>query len=301
MSTTPPSDPSQDRPEFPADAQPTEAYPTDAQPTQAYPSADVPPAAASSAPPAPVAPGAQPGYPQQTYAPQPTGPDTRSTRIAWTALGLAGAGLLAVLLAFLPIVWFGLVAVVLGGLLLLGAFVFSIVGLAGKKNGGKGISIAALIVSVVGGVISVFALAFALVLIGLSAADQSDSAPAPAPTSAAPSAEASGEPSENPTDEATDEAEVPAGGEAAFLADVRPKVSEIMAQVDPSATPEYVEQIFPDESLVAAGQALLLVGEDGIDQLVEQTQSQTGGDAIPAEQMRALFLAIYESAAAHLQ
>lgn len=107
MSTTPPNTPPESGPDVPADAQPTAAYPAgygqpaDAQPTEAY-------AAAYGQPAAPPA-----------YAPAPTGPDTRSKRVAWTALALAIAGTVAALAGFVPILWVGFALALLAGLLLL--------------------------------------------------------------------------------------------------------------------------------------------------------------------------------------
>ena len=143
MSTTPPIDPT-DRP-TPADDQPTEAYPpADQQPTEAYPPA--PQAPYAQAPRAPHGQAPQAPYGQAPgYAPAPAGPDTRSKGIAWTALSLAIVGIVLSLIGLIPVAWVGLIAVIIGGLVLLAAFVFAIVGLAGKRNGGKPLSITALV------------------------------------------------------------------------------------------------------------------------------------------------------------
>lgn len=286
MSTTPPNTPPESGPDVPADAQPTAAYPAgygqpaDAQPTEAY-------AAAYGQPAAPPA-----------YAPAPTGPDTRSKRVAWTALALAIAGTVAALAGFVPILWVGFALALLAGLLLLAAFVFSLVGLIGKKNGGKGISITALVLSVVGGIVGSFALFFSLVLIGL-AASGSSATPAPG-VSSTPSAAATDDgaivqPSEAPTAATPD-----AAGEAAFLADVRPKVNEIMASVDPSITPEFVQSVFPDDQLVLMGQKLLVAGDSGIDAIVDATIAQSG-DVVPADTLRQLYRSVLDSAKTYLQ
>lgn len=301
MSTTPPNEPTNEQPTEaypPADQQPTEAY---AAPAGGYGAAYEAPSAPAYPPADPAQPGypaAQSGYPQQ-YAPAPSGPDTRSKTIAWTALGLAGVGFLATLLGFIPVVWVGLVAVIIGGLLLLAGFIFAIVGLAGKRNGGKGLSIAALIVSIVGAAIGTFALLWALVLVGLSVSGNStEELLTPDPM---PSVEVTDNATDEGTDEGTTEGETVAG-EAAFIADVRPKVTAILQEIDPSATPELVEVAFPDETLVLLGQALLITGEPGIDAMVEQTIAGAGGaDVVAAEQLRRLYLEILASAQAHLQ
>lgn len=277
---------------------PTEPTPEDAHPTEVYPPAPPAPDYAAQAPyAAPAAPAyAQSGAPQP-YAGAPVAPDTRPKRIAWTALTLAIAGIVLSLFGFVPILWVGFALALVGGLLLLAAFVFSIVGLAGKRNGGKPISIIALVLSVIGGFVGVFALVVSLVFIGLSAtagsssSGSTDSEPAPAPSSSV---------SEGGTDEGSTDAGATTADEAAFLADVRPQVTEIMQQVDPAMTPEVVETAFPDENLILIGQALLATGEAGIDSFVDQTLASTG-DVVSADQLRALYQAIYESAQAHLQ
>lgn len=294
MSTTPPIDPA-DRP-TPADDQPTEAYPpADQQPTEAYPPA--PPAPQAPHGQAPQAPyGQAPGY-----APAPAGPDTRSKGVAWTALSLAIVGIVLSLVGLIPVAWVGLIAVIIGGLVLLAAFVFAIVGLAGKRNGGKPLSITALVLSVVGATIGAFALIWAIVVTGLTAAgtslDSSSTGVVPAPT---PTAEISGGAEDGATDDgATDDAAT--ADEAAFLAEVRPKVNDIMAQIDPSATPEVVAQALPDETLVMIGQALLVSGEAGIDQIVDQTFTGSGASDEDIEKLRSLYQEILASAQAHLQ
>lgn len=294
MSTTPPIDPT-DRP-TPADDQPTQAYPpADQQPTEAYPPA--PPAPQAPYGQAPQAPYGQP----PGYAPAPADPDTRSKGIAWTALSLAIVGIVLSLIGFIPVAWVGLIAVIIGGLVLLAAFVFAIVGLAGKRNGGKPLSITALVLSVVGATIGAFALIWAIVVTGLTAAgtslDSGSTGVVPAPT---PTAEISGGAEDGAEgDGATDDAAT--ADEAAFLAEVRPKVNDVMAQIDPTATPEVVAQALPDETLVMIGQALLVSGEAGIDQIVDQTFTGSGASDEDIEKLRSLYQEILASAQAHLQ
>ncbi|WP_299090632.1 hypothetical protein [uncultured Microbacterium sp.] len=232
------------------------------------------------------------------YGATPTAPDARTKGIAWTALALAIAGIIAALVGLIPILWVGFGFALLACLLLLAAFVFSLIGLIGKRNGGKGISVTALILSIVGGVIASFALVISLVLFGPAASGNS-SAPAPE-ASAAPSAEPSDDSAVvSPTDEATPAAP-DADATAAFLADVRPKVNDLMASVDPTITPEIVESVFPDDQLVLMGQTLLIAGEGGIDAIVDATVAQSG-DVVPADILRQLYQSVLESAQNHLQ
>lgn len=238
-------------------------------------------------------------YPPPAYASGPTAPDTRTKHIAWTALALAIAGVVAALVGFVPILWVGFGFALLAALLLLAAFVFSLIGLIGKRNGGKGISVTALILSVVGSVIGSFALIFSLVVFGLAASGTSSSESAPE-VSAAPSAAPSDDGAiVQPSDEATPAAP-DADAEAAFLADVRPKVNELMASVDATITPDIVQSVFPDDQLVLMGQTLLIAGEGGIDAIVDATVAQSG-DVVPADVLRQLYESVLESAQTYLQ
>ncbi|MEI5604265.1 hypothetical protein, partial [Streptomyces brasiliscabiei] len=58
------------------------------------------------------------------------------------------------------------------------------------------------------------------------------------------------------------------GDEEAFIAQVRPSMNEIMAEIDPTLTPDVIEESLPDETLVAIGQTLLATGDEGIDAYV---------------------------------
>lgn len=308
MSTTPPIDPT-DRP-TPADDQPTEAYPSaapaDDQPTEAYPPAPPAPQApygqAPTQAPYGQAPAQAPYGQAQGYAPAPAGPDTRSKGIAWTALSLAIVGIVLSLIGLIPVAWVGLIAVIIGGLVLLAAFVFAIVGLAGKRNGGKPLSITALVLSVIGGTIGAFALIWAIVVTGLAASgtslDSESTGVEPAP---APTAEISGGAEDGATDDGAADDGAATADEAAFIAEVRPKVNDIMAQIDPTATPDVVAQALPDETLVMIGQALLVSGEAGIDQIVDQTFTGSGASDEDIEKLRSLYQEILASAQAHLQ
>ena len=314
-----------------ADAQPTQAYPAaDAQPTQAYPAAtggygdayvaptapplppmppNVPPQAPYGQAPHGQAPYGQASYGQQPYGapaqapygqsgydPQPTAPDTRSKAIAWTALSLAAVGTVLSLIGLVPVPWVGLVTVIIGGLLLLAGFIFSIVGLAGRRYGGKALSVTALVLSIVGATIGSFALIWSLITLGLSAAGSSidDMIATPSPV---PSAEISQ--GGTPSPEADDAA--PSAAQQAFIADVRPKVNDIFAEVDPTATADVVEQVLPDSTLITIGQTLLVTGDSGVEDLVQQTITSIGGDASAADLLRTLYREILASAKTYLQ
>ena len=129
---------------------PPAGYPT--APTTPY---GAPPAAPvyGAAPGAPgygVAPGA-PGYPPAGYGVPPAPPKAPDTRPK-TIVG--------VVMAFIPFVnW-------IAGLVLLAAFIIALIALISKKQGGTGMSITALILSVVGGIISVVMIALSFLWIG---------------------------------------------------------------------------------------------------------------------------------------
>lgn len=118
---------------------------------------------AAPAPGSPVTPryGGTPGYPGSLgwsanqagagFRP-PGGPDGRPKTLAIIALILAAAG---VLLAFVPSVSGSFGAGWLSFLLLFAAFVLSIVALASRSQGGKGIGVGALTTSLLGGILTV--------------------------------------------------------------------------------------------------------------------------------------------------
>lgn len=170
-----PTPPSAPEPESPAAVPPTpDATPAAVAPTDGQP---VPPPAAPPAPPAGMPPVYAPGAPQPTAAPAtapayapPAGyaavpqADTRPKTLAVIALALAAVGLV---LAFIPFVtWFS-------GILLLAGFVVGLVALIGKKHGGKGFSIAAVIVSVVGWIVSIVMSIASFGILGQSALEES--------------------------------------------------------------------------------------------------------------------------------
>lgn len=296
------------------DAQPTEAYPTDAHPTEAYPPAPPAPPAAdataaygvapaahqATAPEAPYgqAPYGQAPYGQAPYGQAPYGspaqsdPDTRPKTLAWISLALAVVGTLVACIGFVPLGWAGIVAVIIGGVLLLAGFVLSIVALASRKQGGKPIGITALIVSVLGGI--VWSIAFFVALaVGIlsSAVSDAESAPAPqvseAPLEGEDGTDAEGEVSGDYDEEA-------------FLAEARPAITELFTGIDPSITEDFVTEMFPDEALVTVGQAFLMVGEDGRDQMLESLIA--GSEGVFDEETAGRFADIMiDAAEKHLQ
>ncbi len=118
-----------------------------------------------------------------------------------------------------------------------------------------------------------------------------------APTPTATSASATPTPTTTPTPTATPTPD--AAAEAAFLADVRPKINDIMAQTDPPITPDIVATALPDEQLLMIGKNLLVTGDAGIDAIVDATVTQIG-DVVPVDILRQLFSAVLESASTHL-
>lgn len=120
--------------------------------------ADTTPPPPSDAPPPPP-PGYVPqsnGAPAQTPAPA-SAPDTRPKTLAIIALVLAAVGFV---MAFIPFVnW-------VAGLVLLAAFILSLIALIGAKHGGKGLSITALVISVVGWIVALVMIAVSFLWIG---------------------------------------------------------------------------------------------------------------------------------------
>ncbi|WP_226533611.1 FxLYD domain-containing protein [Microbacterium paraoxydans] len=113
----------------------------------------------------PAAPGypaaGGPGYPAPGYGGGAPGPQ-RPKVLAIIALVLAAVGLV---MAFIPFVtWFA-------GLPLLAAFVMGIVALVNKKQGGKGLAIASIAVSVVGWIVSIIVTIASFGIIGQAAID----------------------------------------------------------------------------------------------------------------------------------
>lgn len=289
----------------PADAQPTEAYPqADAQPTQAYPPADAQPTQAYAppvgAPPADApygqAPYGQPAYGQAPYGQPayaaPTATADRPRTLAWASLGLAIGGLVLIGAAFIPLAWVSLILALVGGLLLLVALVLGIVTLASKKQGGKGLGIGAIAVSVFGGILWVLALTAALVWIGLSMAGSSSE------TGSGPDVSVSEE--ATPDDETAEE-EAPTGvyDETAFLAAVRPEVLAIMQEIEPSITEELVSEFYTDDMLVASGEGLLMAGDAGRDAFISATVESSQGTFDEAQAARFYDL-LYDNAELYL-
>ena len=264
-----PETPTEAFPEPPAGAPgadaPTEAYPPvpPAPPTQPYgqPVSAPPPAAQ-----APYGAAAQypPGYGQAPYTTAPAGPDTRPKTLAWFSVGLVALGIVLVLLGFLPLGWFGLISVIVGGVALVVGFILSIVVLASRKQGGKPLGIVALVVSVLGGGLWFVALvvSIAVGVTSSSTASSSEEIPAPAPTTSV-------SPGDDTGTETETESEAPlSGGEAAYLEEVRPKLVAIFQEIDPNITEESLSMMFSDANLVQAGEGFLLLGDSGREYLI---------------------------------
>lgn len=295
-------------PPVPADDQPTVPFvPTDDQPTLAYPSTPDASAPAYGAPqppaygaPQPPAYGDQPAYgaAQPSYgAPQPTTPDTRPKRLGWIALGVGIGGLILALAGFVPILWVGLVLALIGGLLLLISLVLGIVTLASKKQGGKGLGIAAIVVSVLGGAAWSGALVFSLVLIGLATAGSSSgSTTDPLPSVSADSDQAT---DEGTTEEDTSDGATGTYDEAAFLAELRPQITGLMQEIEPNITEEMISSVYTDEMLVATGKSFLMTGESARDAFISASAESSGG-VMSEDQAARFFDAILGAAQAHL-
>jgi hypothetical protein len=207
----------------------------------------------------------------------------RPRGLGWAALGLALGGLVLVGVSFIPLLWVSLVLVLLGGLLLLIGLVLGIVTLVNKKQGGKGLGIGAIAVSVFGGFIWVFALVAAFVWIGLATAGSSSSGSDP---QVSVSEEAA------PGDD-----EAPAGtyDEAAYLAAVRPEILAIMQEIEPSTTQEIVDQFFSDDVLIALGTSIVAMGDLGGDAIVDQLVE--GSEGMFTEEQATRFYETIRSAA----
>lgn len=242
-----------------SDAQPTAAYPpayeqpttgfpvADAQPTAAYPPSDVPSAAPYGD-----------AYGQPAYA-APVASADRPRTLGWTSLGLAIGGLVLVGAAFIPLAWGSLILALVGGLLLLVALVLGIVTLVNKKQGGKGLGIGAIAVSVFGGILWVGALTAAFLWIGLSMAGSSSG-------------------TESDSDVTVTE-EAPAGtyDEAAYLDTVRPEILAIMQEIEPSVSEDIVAEFYTDDMLIATGEGLLLAGDAGREAFISSTVESSQG------------------------
>ncbi|WP_207205336.1 hypothetical protein [Microbacterium protaetiae] len=249
------------------------------------------------------------GYPQSTaaYPPvPPTGyvqpgpglpkqPDNRPKTLALVALILAVVGFIAACIGFAPI---GLPFVIVGGVLLLAAFVLSIVVLANRKQGGKGLGIAGLVVSVVGGIVFVFALLVSIawaVWAGVGGGQALGERPAvSAPV--APSDEATDDQGNNTT--ATGDYD-----EAAYVAELRPTVRAIFKEIEPNATDDIIDSAYTDDTLVYLGTTLLTeyttLGDDAIGQ--EASDAVDSSDGLFSEdQAERLMRAILEAAQHHL-
>ncbi len=243
-------------------AQPT-GYPQDAQQTLAYPYLDdslQPPAASPYAVPAP------------DERPKTLGKLSLGGAIAGTALSAGG---------FLPLPGLSLALAVLGGLLLLTAFILGIAALVKRTQGGKALGIGGIIASIIGGGVFIAALFVSLVVLGLSsAAAESEAAPDETVEEVAPPVEAGGY------------------DEEAYLAQVRPQLNDLVTEIAPDA-PAGLADSYPDDVLVGMGKALLVGGDFARDALAA-TLDEATGDLLTDEQA-ARFVGILATAAqAHL-
>jgi len=231
-----------------------------------------------------------PGLPQQ--------PDNRPKTLALVSLILAVVGFIAACIGFFPI---GLIFAIVGGVLLLAAFVLSIVVLASRKQGGKGLGIAGLVVSVVGGIVFVFALWISIVwmLVGtVNSAVESATSPSTAATAPADG---------SATDEGTtEENAAPVDGtydEDAYLADVRPKIRAVFKEIEPSVDDATIDSVYSDDTLVFLGTTLLseytTLGDDVIATEAE-TLVSSSNDMFTQEQAEKFMRDILESAQKYL-
>ena len=190
--------------------------------------------------------------------------------------------------------WIGVVLAAVGGLLLLAALILGIVALASKRQGGKGLGIAAVVLSVVGGVIWAFALVAAFFWFGLAALEAEVSAdPTPAVTATV-----------DPGDTGTDAGDgATAAEQQAFLDEVKPAVLAIMQTIEPSITAEQLDGIYSDDDLIASGEQLASIPADQREAQREAfvtASVQTSGGVLTEETAGQLFDVLINAADAHL-
>lgn len=284
------------------DDQPTEVYARgNDQPTEVYPRYEAPPTYAAppayeQAPPAyERVPYERPPYAsgQQQYGAPPQAPtayaapvgDERPRTMGRFSLGLAIAGTVLSIGGFLPLPGIGLALAAAGGLLLLTALILGIVALVNRAQGGKGLGVAGIIVSIIGGGVFIAALFVSFIVLGLSGSSE----PAPVPEETIEIEEEVAPPAEE---------EVSAFDEQAFLDEVRPQLEALFAEIAPDAPTNPIES-YPDEALVAMGQALLVGGDFARDTLAG-TLTQASGDLMTEEQANRFVDIIYSAAQTHL-
>ena len=168
-----------------------------------------------------------------------------------------------------------------------------------KRYGSQPISLIALVLSLVGATIGGIALILSIIFTGVTAAGSSvsEALATPSPVPSVEVTPGAGLPSEDAGSDAAAET----AAEQAFIADVRPKVNDILIEVDPTATPDVVEQVLPDDSLILIGQTLLSSGDAGVEELVQQTITSFGADESAADLLRTLYREILASARTYLQ
>ncbi|MEQ6899102.1 DUF4190 domain-containing protein [Microbacterium sp. KR10-403] len=284
-------------------------------PAPAAPDAPAPASAPTTPPPAPAAypqgyaqpyaqgqPGAYAPVPPSGYGQPvpglPPQPDNRPKTLALVALILAVVGFIAACVGFAPI---GLIFVIVGGVLLAAAFVLSIVVLASRKQGGKGLGIAGLVVSVVGGIVFGFALTVSIAWMLIGTVNSAvESATSPSSAVSAPADDSTTD------DSATDDNAAPADGtydEDAYLADVRPKIRAVFKEIEPSVDDATIDAAYSDDTLVFLGSTLLneynSLGDDVIATEAE-TLVSSSGDMFSQEQAESFMRDILESAQKYL-
>jgi len=173
--------------------------------------------------------------------------------------------------------------------------------LATKKQGGKGLGIAALVIAVLGGFAAIAALIFSFVLVGLTAAAAVEES-----VTSGDVAEEDGATDEGTAtdDEVVDDA--PATGaydEEAYLATVRPEILAIVQDAVPGISEEEVAAVYSDETLVMLGAPFVGLGDAEIEANREPFVSSMVGmsDGIFTEDhANRLYDAIVNAARQHL-
>jgi len=293
--TDPTGGPNAEPNENAAEAQPTQAYPpADAQPTQAYPPADQP---ATAAPEQPAYAAEQPAYvPAGTpaYPAATTATDARPKGLAITGLVLGIVGIVIALLGFIPIAGIGFS--VFGGIVLLAGLIVSIIAIASKKQGGRGMSLTGLILSIVGLVLGTIALVVQLAFIA-AIVSHSDSAEGTDTSQSAPLA------SDSPGS-TTDDSASGSYDEQAYLDEVRPALLSVMQGISPDITKEQLADIYSDDTLVTMGKTLAALpkgAQDAARSSFVTSAVQASNNLLDDATAGDLFDVISQAAAKHLQ
>ena len=239
--------------------------------------------------------GAYPPVPPvygQSGAGLPPQSDNRPKALGLVSLILAVLGFIAACVGFAPA---GLAFALIGGVLLLAAFILSIVTLASKRQGGKGLGIAGLIVSGIGGIVFVFALLVSLWWFAYGHIQDA------VEKGIAPAISAPADPSA-PTDDASQTSDG-IYDEAAYLDDVRDNLRSIIKEVQPGITDDQIDAIYPDDTLVFIGTSLLneynTLGDDALTTEAKSMVDSSNG-AVTEDQAERFMRAVLSSAQAYL-